>query len=186
MWEVSISTVGAATSDSAITIFNSIIDAGITSGTRISTVTISPGQLIVTFSNYLSPDDITIVNDAITICLVAPPSFTKVKTYNTSKLMIKNTAYTILDKVLFQGNGPLRFRINSYALGATNYSVRFVNATTKEVLVENTFSNTDDTGINVVGVYIGVVSEDLFIMEIQGKVDSTVKASLDGIVIDYN
>lgn len=189
MWEVSISTVPEAITDDRILGFNQDIDSNLTSGSRISTTLISPDQILVVFSNHLSEDDIKIVNDSVTVRFEPPPTFTQGKTHATGKLLIKNTAYTVLDKILFQGQIPIRFKVNSYSTtpSTPNYSIRIVKAQTKEILTESSFSGTADTDIETIGTYLNNTFDGPIILEIQGKVSVTgSRAFIDGVIIDYN
>lgn len=189
MWEIGVSTVPAAITENAIEMLINDLNSKINSGTHISTTIVAPGQLSIIFTNKLSDDDITILNNSINTRLTSPPSYSFTKSYSTGKLIIKNSSYTILDKIIFQGNSPLKFNFNSYANDVVNYHIRFVNSNTREILGEASFNNINTYDILSTNSYIGsaVTSETPILIEIQGKIDSvSKKAYVESILIDHN
>ena len=146
------------------------------------------GVMEVYFNTTITAGDITnILNTAHAHIPTPPITFSQSKTYTTGRLTIRNTAFTVLDKFIFKGSSPIQFSVNSYSTSGATYSVRFVNIATKEILASATFNNTDNTVINLVGTYTGVIDNQTLVIELHGAMSTPgTTAYIDSGVLDYN
>lgn len=153
------------------------------------TITPDADEFVYYFVTPPTESDLTILMDTIHAHTpVYPSTYTISKTYTTGKLQIKNTSFTVLDKIIFKGSVPIKFSVNSYSSSSSgSYSVRFVNVATKEIMAEATFNNTGDEDVMEVGEYTTILPSETVVIEIQGKTNSSGnKAFIEGVVLDYN
>ena len=140
----SFSTSPNFTSDTNITSINSAIDGSTISQSRTDTSVIGD-TIIITFSDVLNSNDITLLNNIIvSIDVFVPPYGDKIFSVYPNAT-ISSTSYQLLFKIPFKNWNITHIEINSYMDSPlTNYIIRIFNPYDASNLFESTLTNVTD------------------------------------------